>query len=64
MKEVLDVFPTAQQRNGNRRPVVLLATLDVKNKKKETDVLHAMVSNIQVPELRDYKSRRNPEKSK
>lgn len=52
IKDVVDVFSAAQQRNSYSKPVVLLATLDVKNafnSLRWTDVLNALERNFQVP---------------
>lgn len=52
IKDVVDVVLAAQEKNHHSRPVVLLATLDVKNafnSLRWKDVLQALKGNFQVP---------------
>lgn len=52
LKNVVDVVLASQERNHHSRPVILLATLDVKNafnSLRWTDVLQALERNFQVP---------------
>lgn len=52
IKDVVDVVLAAQEKNHYSRPVVLLATLDVKNafnSLRWTDVLNALKRNFEVP---------------
>lgn len=53
IKDVVDIFTAAQHKNHHSRPLVLLATLDVKNafnSLRWVDVLHALERNFKIPE--------------
>lgn len=62
LKDVIDVVEASQRLNQHSRPIVLLATLDVKNafnSLRWTDVLQALKENFAVPEylmrmIKDY----------